>query len=314
MAKTAELAEKLKALEATLPKAEDMNLKVLQRFDNSITSIIEKPAGHVVVYSFKNETGSWEKLDIVGSLFLFQRMGNPPYGLFVLNRQSMQNLIEYVGPGFEMSVQDPFMMIRTINGTIYGLWFYEQEDRLRIQAGLGRITQYAYGQPPVPQGQAHPGYHPHAAPFSPPVYSPHGGPGPGYVGSPQNANASAEIMGMLRQNPHSNTGSPYPAPRTPQHTPASMPQNYNNPQRDILSMLQTASENANTPQAGRSDKNDVDTAKLAEAVGRMHMEDEKAKGEPNLVSVAALKDILLDKLENDRDFMRKVHAAYVSEL
>lgn len=49
-----------------------MNLKVLQRHDRSIVSIVDS-ATYVVLYAYNEQEGGWKKEGIEGSMFIYRR-------------------------------------------------------------------------------------------------------------------------------------------------------------------------------------------------------------------------------------------------
>lgn len=65
-------------------------MNVLKRHDKQAKSIIDT-SSHVVVYDFNGK--QWSKRGIEGSLFLYQRNGQPKYAFTIMNRLGIENLV-----------------------------------------------------------------------------------------------------------------------------------------------------------------------------------------------------------------------------
>ncbi|KAK9762304.1 hypothetical protein K7432_012105 [Basidiobolus ranarum] len=107
------------------------NLNVLQRLDRNITEILDS-SSHVVVYKFDNDTQSWTKKGVEGTMFLFKREISPKYGFFVMNRLSIDNFIVYLNGNMDLQITTDFIIYRTGEEDIHGIWMYETRDRERV--------------------------------------------------------------------------------------------------------------------------------------------------------------------------------------
>ena len=87
------------------------NLAVLQRRDADISGVVDM-AAHVVLYKFSEETQSWERRQVEGSLFIVSRTSDPKYMFVVLNRISSENVVEPVTPEFQMELTEQFLLYR----------------------------------------------------------------------------------------------------------------------------------------------------------------------------------------------------------
>ncbi|KAI8918446.1 hypothetical protein DFJ77DRAFT_428704 [Powellomyces hirtus] len=108
-----------------------VNLNVLRRHDPTIVSILDS-SSHVVVYDFAPETKSWTKKGIEGTMFIFQRSAAPFYGLFVMNRLALENLMVLLNADMEVQLLQEFVIYRQPDDSVQGLWMYETADRTRI--------------------------------------------------------------------------------------------------------------------------------------------------------------------------------------
>ncbi|KAL7415125.1 hypothetical protein BDY24DRAFT_283837 [Mrakia frigida] len=108
-----------------------MNLKVLQRHDPSILSIVDS-ATYVVLYHYDEKEGGWKKEGIEGSMFIFRRSISPPLGLFILNRHGLKNWTRPITFNTEFDIQGKTLMLNeqgaqedTEDAKISGLWVHD---------------------------------------------------------------------------------------------------------------------------------------------------------------------------------------------
>ncbi|PQE10418.1 Dcp1-like decapping protein [Rutstroemia sp. NJR-2017a WRK4] len=92
----------------------DLNLTVLRRYNPSIAEILSI-AGSSWVYSFDHESG-WDRSGVEGTLFVCQ-LQSPPvtaseqFGIVVLNRKGLNNLIVDMRDVVKMEVTDSFVIL-----------------------------------------------------------------------------------------------------------------------------------------------------------------------------------------------------------
>ena len=60
---------------------------------------------------------------------------------FFFFRLSTNNQVEPVTPGLDLQLQEPFLLYKNSKGNIYGIWFYEKEDCIRISSTLNKLTK-----------------------------------------------------------------------------------------------------------------------------------------------------------------------------
>jgi len=109
----------------------NINLKALKKVDPYIISI-EAHSSQVALYKFHPGKGDWEKTEVEGTLFVYQREAEPQYGFTIMNRLNMDNLVEPVTKELDFQLQTPFLLYRNHAGDIYGIWFYEQIECERV--------------------------------------------------------------------------------------------------------------------------------------------------------------------------------------
>jgi mRNA-decapping enzyme 1B len=53
-----------------------------------------------------------EKKEVEGSLFVFERTESPRYGFFLMNRISIENIMELVTPDMKFKYSEPYLLYR----------------------------------------------------------------------------------------------------------------------------------------------------------------------------------------------------------
>ncbi|EMG47810.1 DCP1 mRNA-decapping enzyme subunit 1 [Candida maltosa Xu316] len=143
-----------------------LNFNVIGRYDPAIKQLLCNTS-HSVLYKFNDETEEWVKSDFQGTLALYirdfkipEKKSTPPtyqdlqdlfcYGLILLNRNnpecfSLGLLPNKISSHFfpdgldnssvsEMDVElnDNLIIIRNLLGEIYGLWVFNESDRMKL--------------------------------------------------------------------------------------------------------------------------------------------------------------------------------------
>lgn len=142
-----------------------LNFNVISRYDPAIKQLLCNTS-HCVLYNFNDETEEWVKSDFQGTLALYVRDFKVPstatapsyrdlqnlfcYGLILLNRNnpecfSLGLLPNKISSQFfpnglddssilEMDVElnDNLIIIRNLLGEIYGLWVFNESDRIKL--------------------------------------------------------------------------------------------------------------------------------------------------------------------------------------
>ncbi|XP_021194451.3 mRNA-decapping enzyme 1A isoform X1 [Helicoverpa armigera] len=122
-----------------------MNFAALKRADPYAREIIDS-ATHVALYTF--EENEWEKTNIEGALFVYSRNGEPYHSLVIMNRLSTNNLIEPVSKGIELQLKEPFLLYRNAKCRIYGIWFYDKDECVRVATKLNSLIKESLKQVP----------------------------------------------------------------------------------------------------------------------------------------------------------------------
>lgn len=132
-----------------------MNFAALKRADPYAREIIDS-ATHVALYTF--EENEWEKTNIEGALFVYSRNGEPYHSLVIMNRLSTNNLIEPVSKGIELQLKEPFLLYRNAKCRIYGIWFYDKEECVRVATKLNSLVKESLKQAPAENMAQNPVY------------------------------------------------------------------------------------------------------------------------------------------------------------
>ncbi|XP_033199788.1 mRNA-decapping enzyme 1A [Bombus vosnesenskii] len=117
-----------------------MNVAALKRVDPYVKDILET-ATHVALYTFNAVNNEWEKTNIEGALFVYSRNGEPYNSVLIMNRLNTNNLVEPVTQGLDLQLQEPFLLYRNSRCNIYGIWFYDKEECVRIGAMLNKLIK-----------------------------------------------------------------------------------------------------------------------------------------------------------------------------
>ncbi|XP_049873039.1 mRNA-decapping enzyme 1B [Pectinophora gossypiella] len=118
-----------------------MNFAALKRADPYAREIIDS-ATHVALYTF--EENEWEKTNIEGALFVYSRNGEPYHSLVIMNRLNTNNLIEPVSKGIELQLKEPFLLYRNAKSRIYGIWFYDKDECVRLATKLNSLVKESF--------------------------------------------------------------------------------------------------------------------------------------------------------------------------
>uniref|UniRef100_S4RLY5 5'-(N(7)-methylguanosine 5'-triphospho)-[mRNA] hydrolase n=1 Tax=Petromyzon marinus TaxID=7757 RepID=S4RLY5_PETMA len=108
-----------------------ISLAALQQRDPYVSGIVDV-ASQVALYSYNTASNEWEKTEVEGTLFVYARSASPHNGFTIMNRLSMDNLIQPITKDLDFKLQDPFLLYRIADLSIHGIWFYDKNDCLRI--------------------------------------------------------------------------------------------------------------------------------------------------------------------------------------
>jgi len=142
----------------------EANLRLLKRsVDRSIGDIMGG-ATHVVLYHFHEESQSWEKSDVEGSLSLAVRgagasASSSRHVLVILNRNSPENYPMDFTRDFQLQKSDPFLIFKNYEhsgpdgkgpATIRGIWFPNDSERDSMNELLVGVLKSLKEGPPAP--------------------------------------------------------------------------------------------------------------------------------------------------------------------
>ncbi|KAJ2955358.1 hypothetical protein NQZ79_g8640 [Umbelopsis isabellina] len=90
------------------------NLSVLRRQDPDIVDLLDQ-SSHAVVYTFDLSKAGWAKKGIEGTVFLIRRNTPPYYGIYILNRVSIDNYRLNLTEDLVIEQQDEYIIYQTPN-------------------------------------------------------------------------------------------------------------------------------------------------------------------------------------------------------
>ena len=129
------------------------NLSILKRRDAAISEVLDM-AGHVVMYRFNEDSQSWDRKNVEGSLFVVARTSDPAHMFVVLNRLSSENLVEAINEEFQMELTEQFLLYRNASQEINGIWFYSAAERASMAELLQKLSTPAGDAAPVPDASS----------------------------------------------------------------------------------------------------------------------------------------------------------------
>lgn len=94
-----------------------INLNALKNHDPFATNILDM-AVRVAVYKFLSKKNEWKKLDVEGSLFLFERMVEPLHSFVVMNTLALNLFLQPVTQDLEFQDRNPFLLYKSNNGNL----------------------------------------------------------------------------------------------------------------------------------------------------------------------------------------------------
>uniref|UniRef100_A0A7S3E489 Uncharacterized protein n=1 Tax=Chloropicon laureae TaxID=464258 RepID=A0A7S3E489_9CHLO len=120
-------------------ESDKLTLASLRRNDNTIEEIIDT-AKHVSLYEFQLGLNEWKRRDVEGSLFVVKRSALPRFQFIILNRLSPKNHLEDILDSTDLEKQAPYIMYKTSQQELLGLWFYEDKECEKIFHLLTKIS------------------------------------------------------------------------------------------------------------------------------------------------------------------------------
>ncbi|XP_053720200.1 mRNA-decapping enzyme 1B isoform X2 [Synchiropus splendidus] len=109
----------------------EMSPAALQRLDPYIRTIVDETS-QVALYTFNSQSSQWEKTEVEGTLFIYNRLTSPCYGFTIMNKLNMQSVTEAITQDLDLQLQEPFLLYRNARSVIHGIWFYERWECRRV--------------------------------------------------------------------------------------------------------------------------------------------------------------------------------------
>lgn len=98
-----------------------INLKNIQQFDASATEIITS-ASQVAFY-VQSVDGQWEKTNLDGTFFIYERTAKPQYSIFITNRLRTNFVTQPITKKMDFQSASPFFLYRNDEMKKFGIWF-----------------------------------------------------------------------------------------------------------------------------------------------------------------------------------------------
>lgn len=122
----------------------ELNLRVLQRYSPSITTILSI-APSAVIYNFLPSDQTWEKAELDGTLFVCQMLsaqagGKERYCIIILNKRGLENMIVDMAEVRDVEISTEFLILRWADGEeekIQGVYIHaDKEDTREVNCRL----------------------------------------------------------------------------------------------------------------------------------------------------------------------------------
>lgn len=125
-----------------------MSVTSIKRVDPYVKEILAT-ATHVALYKFNTTSNEWEKTDTEGALFVYSRNGEPYHSIMVMNRLNTNNVIEPIVKDFDYQMQVPFLLYRNSKSKIFGIWFFNREECIRITFIIESVMENIADKKPI---------------------------------------------------------------------------------------------------------------------------------------------------------------------
>ncbi|KAM8884325.1 mRNA-decapping enzyme 1B isoform 2-T2 [Synchiropus picturatus] len=109
----------------------EMSPAALQRLDPYIRTIVDETS-QVALYTFNSRSSQWEKTEVEGTLFIYNRLTPPCHGFTIMNKLNMQSVTEAITQDLDLQLQEPFLLYRNARSVIHGIWFYDRRECRRV--------------------------------------------------------------------------------------------------------------------------------------------------------------------------------------
>eukprot|EP00429_Kryptoperidinium_foliaceum_P091832 CAMPEP_0176203662 /NCGR_PEP_ID=MMETSP0121_2-20121125/10693_1 /TAXON_ID=160619 /ORGANISM="Kryptoperidinium foliaceum, Strain CCMP 1326" /LENGTH=130 /DNA_ID=CAMNT_0017542569 /DNA_START=176 /DNA_END=565 /DNA_ORIENTATION=+ len=106
----------------------------------------------VVAYHLQQDgpTPGWRKANIEGPVYVVRRTGTPRYHLIVKNHDLTADLVDALHPDWELDCQSKYIFYKVEDPTkrIRGLWFHDDNERIRVEQQLEALLGELRNPPP----------------------------------------------------------------------------------------------------------------------------------------------------------------------
>ncbi|KAJ1446679.1 hypothetical protein M885DRAFT_545563 [Pelagophyceae sp. CCMP2097] len=133
------------------------SLSALRRVDGRVVEVLAA-ATHTTLYDFAD--GEWRRTGVEGPLFVVRRSSAPLHRLIVLNRLSMDNLVEGIDETLQVEVVERYLIFRRAGvdegQKINGMWFHSLEEHANMTALVEELLKKQLEAPrPAALPQSH---------------------------------------------------------------------------------------------------------------------------------------------------------------
>jgi len=122
----------------------DEHLQQFQAADPHAHSIVAS-SKFVVTYLLEQDGANpgWRKANIEGPLYVVRRRVAPWYQLIVKNKNSQNDLADYLHAGLELDCQKNYIFYKVEDAAkrIRGLWFHDDAERTKVEGEIEKLLE-----------------------------------------------------------------------------------------------------------------------------------------------------------------------------
>lgn len=116
------------------------NLRCIQSIDPSASSIVAYSC-HAMLYKYDILNDKWDKTEVGGPFFLYNKDNSHNYSYMIANRQILDDLVQPINPEMRFVNNAPFIYTNIPGKDISALWFGNEDDCHSIYHSLNNVKQ-----------------------------------------------------------------------------------------------------------------------------------------------------------------------------
>lgn len=119
---------------------DQLRLTTLRGVDPHAASVVAV-AGRTALYNYNDNSTTWNKTDVEGTLMIYTRDAKPFRMITIINRNSKSNFIEPITRNCDAQIKTPYILLRNDKTKILGVWFADENDVPKIFQAIGNFIK-----------------------------------------------------------------------------------------------------------------------------------------------------------------------------